>query len=230
MKSNVVWKETYDAMVRKWWKRVLVINLAYLLLIGAGLGEILKVDHKDNQIVRLTEKNDEYKIRYDIFNILKLKGLSLGQGMDIADILIKRSKDLDLPIQLCMAVINKESEYYPNAKSHAGAMGLMQLMPETFDIYNKALKLGLTRSAAYDPIVNVTIATQYLHDLLVEFRPQYKNENELWKKVLNRYSGGAVGYAEKVKKMEKELVNKIGTPVVMAEEKKGTKSTFEKRN
>ena len=183
------------------------------MFIGAGVAEWIKVTHKDVQIVKLTEKNDEYKLRHEILNVLKLKGLSLGQGIDIADILIKQSKELDILVQLCLAVMGKESEFYPNAKSWAGAMGLMQLMPATFDNYNKALKLGLGRQAAFDPIINVKIATHYLKDLLTEYKPKVKTETELWKKVLQVYSGGANGYAEKVKKMEKEYDKKL-TPVV----------------
>lgn len=211
-KPSVIWRESHDKAMRKWLKRFIAINLIYLAVIGVGVGEWFKLNHKDVQIVKLTEKNDEYRIRHEILMVLKLKGLSLGQGMDIADILITQAKELDIPVQLCLAVMRKESEFYTNAISHKGAMGLMQLMPATFDSYNKALKLGVGRQAAFDPIINVKIATHYLKDLLTEWKPKVKNESELWKKVLHAYSGGAVGYPESVKKMEKEYDQKVVTP------------------
>lgn len=213
-KPSVIWRESHEKAIRKWVKRVIVINLIYLAIIGVGVEKWLMMNHKDVQIEKLTGQNDEYRVKYEILNVLKLKGLSLGQGMDIADILITQSKELDIPIQLCLAVIKKESEFYTNAVSSAGAMGLMQLMPSTFDSYNKALKLGVGRQAAFDPIINVKIATHYLKDLIAEHKPKAKSESELWKKVLNEYSGGAKGYADHVKKMEKEYNSKL-TPAIL---------------
>lgn len=62
---------------------------------------------------------------------------------------------------LLQAVIHQESGGNPNAKSVAGAMGLMQLMPET------ARNLGVTDP--FDARQNVFAGTQYLKGLLEQF-------------------------------------------------------------
>lgn len=62
---------------------------------------------------------------------------------------------------LIHAVVRAESSYDPNAKSHAGAVGLMQLMPGT------AARYGV--HDRYNPTQNVTGGVRYLRDLLLQF-------------------------------------------------------------
>ena len=69
---------------------------------------------------------------------------------------------LRLDKHLVHAVITAESAYDPNAKSVAGAVGLMQLMPAT------ARRYGVTNR--YDPGQNVSGGLLYFRDLLFRFR------------------------------------------------------------
>jgi soluble lytic murein transglycosylase-like protein len=63
--------------------------------------------------------------------------------------------------ELLHAVVQAESAYNPKAKSHAGAMGLMQLMPATAERYGVA--------NAWDPNQNLSGGARYLRDLLDMF-------------------------------------------------------------
>ena len=67
----------------------------------------------------------------------------------------------DLPEGLIHAVIATESAYDPDAVSRTGAVGLMQLMPET------ARRYGVTNRR--DPAANLSGGTRYLKDLLERF-------------------------------------------------------------
>jgi soluble lytic murein transglycosylase-like protein len=69
--------------------------------------------------------------------------------------------DTGLPEGLLHAVIKAESNYNPEAVSHKGAVGLMQLMPET------ARRFGV--SDARDPAANVLGGARYLKTLLAMF-------------------------------------------------------------
>jgi soluble lytic murein transglycosylase-like protein len=66
-----------------------------------------------------------------------------------------------LDAALVRAVVAAESDYDPSAVSSKGAIGLMQLMPETGRRY------GVTN--LYDPVQNVHAGSMYLRDLLKKF-------------------------------------------------------------
>jgi soluble lytic murein transglycosylase-like protein len=63
---------------------------------------------------------------------------------------------------LVHAVISAESGYNPAAMSRAGAVGMMQLMPETAKRYGVKNML--------DPVDNIHGGVQYLRDLLMMFK------------------------------------------------------------
>jgi len=78
------------------------------------------------------------------------------------DTLVKRiAREQQLDQALLHAVITVESGYNPHAVSHKGAMGLMQLMPET------ARRYGV--SNPYSPSENVMAGARYLRDLMQKF-------------------------------------------------------------
>lgn len=86
---------------------------------------------------------------------------SLSQ-MDLGEILARAGREHNLDVDLLASVVKAESGGNPRARSHAGARGLMQLMPGT------ANDLGVADS--YKPDQNVRGGTTYLDSLLVRYR------------------------------------------------------------
>jgi soluble lytic murein transglycosylase len=68
------------------------------------------------------------------------------------------------------AVIREESSYDPRAKSWVGAIGLMQLMPETARVVARDLRQPLGDLAElWEPPVNITLGASYLGQLRARF-------------------------------------------------------------
>lgn len=80
---------------------------------------------------------------------------------EINELISKYAEKNGLDEDFVKAVINQESGFNPNATSHCGAMGLMQLMPST------AQGLGVTN--AYDAEQNIQGGTKYLKGLMDRF-------------------------------------------------------------
>lgn len=72
--------------------------------------------------------------------------------------------------ELLKAVISTESAFNPQAVSHKGAVGLMQIMPATARRYGVQSEPGITIAAKLaDPELNIRTGTRYLADLLRMF-------------------------------------------------------------
>lgn len=95
----------------------------------------------------------------------------------------KYAKELDWDWKLLASIAYQESKFNPNAKSWAGAVGLMQLMPGT------AVKLGADSTDMTHPDVSVKVATNYLKrvDNIYNY---IEDRSERTKFVLASYNAG----------------------------------------
>jgi hypothetical protein len=77
---------------------------------------------------------------------------------NIGELIKEAAEKYSLDANLVQAVIKNESNFNSQAVSHAGASGLMQLMPST------AKGLGVTN--IFDPAQNIEAGTKYLRNML----------------------------------------------------------------
>lgn len=84
---------------------------------------------------------------------------STGRGEDaFDDIIAEAAEAYDVPFGFIKAVIRIESAFQPRVVSHAGAQGLMQLMPRTAD--------SLNVTDPFDPRQNIFGGTKFLRLLI----------------------------------------------------------------
>ncbi len=79
------------------------------------------------------------------------------------------SFEFDVPEPLIYAVIRTESNFNPNAESSAGACGLMQIMPDTFDWLADRLDETPNDGQVFDPDTNIRYGVSYLRFLYDRF-------------------------------------------------------------
>ena len=109
--------------------------------------------------------------------------LSYPKPEEYASFVEKYSSEYGVPENLVYAVIKTESGFDSSVESSRGAVGLMQLMPETFnEITTYRLKEGLDAGMRYDPETNIRYGTYYLSYL-------YERYGD-WDKVIAAYNWG----------------------------------------
>ena len=127
----------------------------------------------DDGTMTFTNRPEKYKHRDDYIEIdVKYERIPLPPqykptprstpkivtNENLRSIVSRYSRIYGLDEALIYAVIRAESNFDPNAVSHAGARGLMQLMPGT------AAEMGVTD--IFDPTQNVAGGTQYLSKMM----------------------------------------------------------------
>ena len=89
------------------------------------------------------------------------KGLSAQQKLQVQALISKVAVEQGIEERLLKAVVQAESDFNPDEVSHTGAMGLMQLMPDT------ARELGVVDP--FNPYQNLTGGSKYLKQMLTRF-------------------------------------------------------------
>lgn len=92
------------------------------------------------------------------------------------------ANDFSVPVPLILAVIRAESDFDKNAVSRAGAVGYMQLLPQTFAYLREQLGKTWPDEAVATPAVNIYCGTCYLARLHDQFND--------WPTALAAYNAG----------------------------------------
>ena len=136
------------------------------------------------------------KAELQAFSVNHQRGYS---GYDLH--ILKAAKRYEISPALIKAIVHAESGFNPRARSHAGAMGLMQIMPAT------ARELGLRKP--FNVEQNILKGSQYLKQLLIRYPNSLDHALAAYNAGMGavaKYGGvppyqETIGYVRKVKRL-----------------------------
>src|SRR5882762_7248545 len=119
----------------------------------------------------LPENGDyERAERLGVVDAVKASGLPGPAQRRLAIAIVRESTQNGLDPLLTVAVIRTESSFDNYAVSRAGAIGLMQVMPDTGRYWSKKRGTFFGRASnLFDPELNIELGTSYLAELLRRF-------------------------------------------------------------
>jgi soluble lytic murein transglycosylase-like protein len=157
---------------------------------------------KIRNIAKNTIKTSRYPSRMNIVDLTRY-----------ATAVVDFSSEYDVSIPLILAVTRQESAFNPKAVSHAGAQGLMQLMPRT--ALECSDEIGKRFSNIFHIGTNVQFGTFYLRKMLTRFKDDIElaikaynaGPNYVTKVLANEYRSypsETINYSKKVLEYLKE--------------------------
>lgn len=136
---------------------------------------------------RINEIDDRFTTSPKVEKVLDIISRYNYLEKDLVEKLVNQAEKKNIDISLLLGLIRVESNFDPNnVGSHAGALGLFQIMPGT--ARNIAAEHGLeySQDKLYDPEYNMKLGTKYLRGYL----DKYGGDTH---KALTAYNRGSVG-------------------------------------
>jgi soluble lytic murein transglycosylase len=104
--------------------------------------------------------------------ILKFSSqMSYSDALRLSKLIKEECENYGLDPFLILAIIEVESEFSPKAVSPNGAIGLMQIMPETAEFISGELGISINGAKSlYNPLINVRFGIYYISFLINRFK------------------------------------------------------------
>lgn len=140
-------------------------------------------------------------------SVLLEKDPELLFPLDFKDRVLESSAKFGVSPELILSVIRQESAFDPYARSHADALGLMQLLPGVAKVYGKEVGIEIGHfEDLYKPEVNIPYGTILLRDLMKRHDQKIflaaaaynANEKALKKWLKMRWNGDVIEFIEEI--------------------------------
>jgi len=132
---------------------------------------IARLDHEQTLAAgKLAERWGWYrKGIHAMINAQSWDDLQLRFPLAYSEQVNSAAEQTEINPHLLFAIARQESAFMPNARSPAGALGLMQLMPATAQQTARRAGIPYRASDLLTPDININLGSRYLHQLLNEF-------------------------------------------------------------
>lgn len=178
-------------------KYVIFISLMLLICFDIKVDNLMNVEYSNVFSTKMSESLSEtYDYRMDSLHQEIMDKCTFIHEDNFRNIspqvfalMVSECDRYDLPYSVFFSVVDKESgfKFIPNSQG-SGAMGYMQLMPETFS--SNARKLGLKN---HTPENNIKVGAYHLHDLFSFWKRRCVDDESAWTWALAQYAVGLGG-------------------------------------
>lgn len=138
----------------------LVLAAAILLLVCRPAVADIYRHIDENGVMHFT--NAPTSGKFKLFMKERQRFISNLDNKKYDPIIAEAATRFDLEAPLLKAVIKAESDFDPNAVSHKGAKGLMQIMPQNYPMLNV--------SNPFDPHQSINAGARYLRDMMDRYK------------------------------------------------------------
>lgn len=162
--------------------RLVVSVMAVAVAVGAG-GFVLGAEVRSRQASAQAQAAGEREQKMLAFIVKRNPNATIRDFSDFPEHVLAVARKQGIDYRLIMAMIDKESQFRPDAVGGSGEVGLMQIMPSTGALVAKRLGVKFeppvkrrdgrpgyeTLGTLGDPRINVEFGAQYLAWQVAEF-------------------------------------------------------------
>ena len=160
------------------------IGLVFFLFLN-GIQAVSNNDIENSEpekVVYIKTAESDENLKYELEKSKKIASIrevlevnfrkaTIEEKRQLAETIYDSCKLFDLDVKLVLAVIQTESSFNTTAKSHVGALGLMQVMPRTGWAMSEEMELeGFEADKLFDSKTNVMLGTYYLKKMLKRYQ------------------------------------------------------------
>lgn len=157
--------ERIDTLFSIGFSKEALIELNYLAKNPGSIEDVLYACNKFNEL-----KEYRYSVGLAVKVPYNEKMHPYLYPLAYLEIIESFAKKYDIDPLIVLSIVREESRFNPEAKSPAGAIGLMQLMPSTAKRFDSILKININNMHdIFDVEKNLKIGIYYLNYLIKEF-------------------------------------------------------------
>lgn len=190
---------------------ILVMFVAYIYIEGPAQAEPQKLNQSRMQIIYELYNGPSayyYKKRI-VIDILLASGVKNNVCAEIAETIVDQSNKTNIPVEMYLAIMRKESTFRSKAVSSAYAKGIMQIQVGTWDAYVEKYNLPVTREHIFQPQANIMVASVILKKLYDYYANLGYEEPVIWNYVLAAYYAGPASVKNGIKGYHWRYIKKV---------------------
>lgn len=181
-------------------------NSLFLFALTVGLGFLLHF------LGPQASSSSRVETQVEAILLEESKFLTEELDKNFVSYLITTAKEYEIDPILVLAVMKVESSFKPDAKSHAGALGLLQLKPiAAKEVAKQFAVKPVNRQELMNPFINVKVGIQYLsylRDYLGKDHLRFLSAYNLGPTKVKRSKTHSTKYARKVLRIYSQFLQK----------------------